>query len=214
MNRADLVQKILDRIRGKTYLEIGVLKGESFLAIRARHKIGVDPNVRIPRTKKLRYWRNLFSRTRYFEMTSDAFFAEHADVLSEHGVDVALIDGLHTYEQSLRDVENCLNVLNPRGAILTHDCSPGTEDEAAAGMCGDVWKTIVHLRATRDDLRVCVLNCDYGLGIITLGAPEGKRLGIPVEEIAKLGYPDLVRNRPDYVNLRPPSSLNEILAEL
>lgn len=30
---------------------------------------------------------------------------------------------------------------------------------------GDVWKSIVHLRSIRPDLRVAVLDCDSGVGI-------------------------------------------------
>ena len=212
MNRADVVQEILNRIRGKTYLEIGVSTGESFLPIRARNKVAVDPQFRIPRAKKLRFARNLFSRTRYFEVASDVFFAEHAGFLSGRGVDVALIDGLHTYVQSLRDAENCLRYLNGRGVIVMHDCSPATEAEAK--LCGDVWKTIVHLRAARHDLRVFVLNCDYGLGIVARCQPEGKRLDVPVSRISQLSYHDLARNRARYLNLKGPSYLEAFLARL
>ena len=81
-------------------------------------------------------------------------------------------------------------------------------------MCGDVWKTIVHLRATRDDLRVFVLNCDYGLGIIRPGTPGSALVGVAVEEIADMTYRDLVRHREDYVNLKPVAYLDDFLARL
>ena len=37
---------------------------------------------------------------------------------------------------------------------------------------GDVWKAIVYLRSTRPDLRVAVLKCDLGVGIVRKGSPE------------------------------------------
>ncbi len=63
-------------------------------------------------------------------MTSDEFFANPPEILIEKGIDLAFIDGLHTYEQSLRDVENCLKYLNPDGIIVMHDCLPSSEAEA------------------------------------------------------------------------------------
>ena len=94
--------------------------------------------------------------------------------------DVVFIDGDHSFDQSLRDVENALVEPRPGGVILVHDCNPPTAaaaspDPAGAGdgpWCGDVWKTIVHLRATRSDLRVRILDTDCGIGVIERGESE------------------------------------------
>ncbi len=102
--------------------------------------------------------------------------------------------GLHTYEQSFKDVENSLRCLNARGVVITHDCNPQSEAMArplrlmgyAPGSNqqdwgvewnGDVWKTICRLRSTHDDLNIFVLDCDKGMGIITRGKPEGLLYG-------------------------------------
>jgi hypothetical protein len=37
-----------------------------------------------------------------------------------------------------------------------------------------VWKAIVYLRSTRHDLRIAVLNCDRGVGIVRKGLPESR----------------------------------------
>ena len=58
-------------------------------------------------------------------MTSDEFFANEAAFLERRGIDVALIDGLHTYGQVVRDVENTLRYLRDDGIIVLHDCNPG-----------------------------------------------------------------------------------------
>ncbi len=56
MSRGTVLQKIINKKKGVTYLEIGVLAGDTFLRIKASHKLGVDPNFEISPTKKLRYY--------------------------------------------------------------------------------------------------------------------------------------------------------------
>ena len=133
------------------------------------------------------------------------------------------IDGLHTAEQSHRDVLNALERLEPGGVILLHDCNPQsaaaaapTLDEAVAmpGFAGDwngdVFRTIVRLR-TRDDVRVHVLDCDHGVGVVVRGRCA-EPLGLSDAEIEALTYDDLARDRAALLGLRPASDLDELLA--
>jgi hypothetical protein len=64
MNRVTTIQKIINKKKGGAYLEIGVLAGDTFLRIKASHKLGVDTNFEISPTKKLIYylknWSNFF----------------------------------------------------------------------------------------------------------------------------------------------------------
>jgi glycosyltransferase involved in cell wall biosynthesis len=232
-SKETIVQSVLDRIGGGTYLEIGVRRGRSFAPISARRKIGVDP--RLPLTPLRRLGHLLARRLPgsrsplWFGLTSDAFFRRHARLLAGSPIDVALVDGLHTYEQALRDVDHCLEHLSPGGVVVMHDCNPTTpamahpapsvEAVRALGLpgwdgrwCGDVWKAVVHLRSLREDLRVFVLDCDYGVGVVTRGVPES-RLGYSPAEVAALGYADLEANRTELLNLRPPDHLQAFLAE-
>jgi hypothetical protein len=39
MNRLDVIQQIIDRIKAKTYLEIGVKKGKVFLNVKAKKRL-------------------------------------------------------------------------------------------------------------------------------------------------------------------------------
>jgi hypothetical protein len=75
---------------------------------------------------------------------------------------------------------------------------------------GDVWKAIVHLRSTRDDLRIAVLNCDFGVGVIRKGLPESK-LSYSEAEIEALSYADLAADRKRLLNLKPPAYVDEFL---
>src|SRR5262245_42552069 len=114
MNRMDITQALLDSQGGQTYLEIGVSQGESFLPVRASRKWGVDPRPRLGRrhSSKSLFLRPLgLNRERIFVMTSDTFFATQSRQLTRYGIDVCLVDGLHTYDQALRDILHVLSYL-------------------------------------------------------------------------------------------------------
>ncbi|BBY59820.1 class I SAM-dependent methyltransferase [Mycolicibacterium sarraceniae] len=230
VNRIRSVQRALEGRLRPVYLEIGVSRGQAFQKIGADVKIAVDPAFRIAqRTREIADARARV--TRYFEMTSDDFFSNHAELLEHNPVDVALIDGLHTYEQVVRDVENTLRYLKDDGVIFLHDCNPPFElagrraeswDEfmksqsgpVAIGIWnGDVWKAIVELRSTHDDLVVGVLKCDQGVGFVRKGRPEST-LPYTVQEVAALTYADLKADRKRLLNLKPPRYLNQLLGEV
>jgi len=198
------------------YLEIGVFNGHVLFKVKSKFKIAVDPEFRFDFLRKtgktILNPYNLFNT--YFSKTSDDFFKEDApDLFVKKKVHVALIDGMHEYAFSLRDVENTLNHLSDDGIIILHDCNPQTkvaggsfEEWAARGSNGawngDVWKTILHLRSSRDDINVFVLDCDHGLGIVTKGKPENK-LNYNLEDINQFKYEDLEANRELWINLKP-----------
>ena len=231
LNRIEIVQQWLDAIGGRTYLEIGVDTGASFIPIRAARKWGVDPAYHLTCRRRAKY--RLFSligfgAERLFRMTSDEFFRRHASLLAARKVDVCLIDGLHTYEQSLKDVEQVLPFLTPAGAIVMHDCNPATalmalpaaniEELIARGIpdwdgawSGDVWKTIVHLRACRSDLRVFVIDCDTGVGIVTRGVPDS-RLRYTARDIQSMDYAFFAARRHELLDLRSETSFRGFLA--
>ena len=262
MKRHEVVQAVIDRIQGKTYLEIGIDTGESFLKIGAPKKYGVDPvptddliktlltNVAITHLKyapagseqSLLVELNAISEDtptivmknqicEFYYVTSDEFFARHAPLIFEQeSIDVAFVDGLHTYHQAYQDVCNAIDFLATGGVILMHDCNPPSESsaypaaswEAAARMnlpgwngnwCGDVWKSIVRLRAAHKDLRVFVLDCDFGIGVVSRGEAENM-LDMTMPEIEYLSFKDLHRERKNLLNLKPQSFLFEFLQTL
>jgi len=232
VDRLDVIQQIIDRIKAKTYLEIGVKKGKVFLNVKARNKIAVDPKIKINLKRKIKFLTRNFSNffNQYYEMTSDRFFEKNSYLLTKlNGISVAFIDGLHTYEQSLKDVRNCLKFLKEDGIIVMHDCNPLSEAQShpvnprenAVNSCssngtfdwsGDVWKTIAFLRSNRNDLNVFVLDCSHGLGIITKGKSE-RTLEFSKTDIDQLSYKDLERNRVKILNLKNADYLYEFLAQ-
>ncbi|MFL5871452.1 MAG: class I SAM-dependent methyltransferase [Solirubrobacterales bacterium] len=201
--RVALVQRELDRLDRPRYLEIGVNVGVLFLHVRAYRKVGVDPVRRIPGWK---WWAhpNTALRGRFVTATSDEFFAGLDQAAR---FDVVFIDGLHTHEQSARDVANALAHLDERGVVLVHDCNPasaeaaGTDPDASEGRgwCGEVWKTIVELRATREDLAVEVLDSDHGIGVVRRGRSTTIALPRPPGDLT---YADLSADRERLLGLR------------
>jgi hypothetical protein len=244
MNRISILQEIIRRTKAKTYVEIGVSKGDLFCSIRAPRKIGIDPVNNLPKalTSRGYTWptriQGEYSRwlarlkreeSRFFELPSDDFFVRVPHIFSEHKIDVAFVDGLHTYEQAYRDVENCLKYLAPGGVILMHDCNPATEaagvrahsvEEAASKnvpgwegfWCGDVWKAVVQLR-TRPDLDVFVLDCDFGVGVITR-SDNPSPLAIDPAKIADMTYQEFAADRTRLLNLKDPGTFGEFAARL
>jgi hypothetical protein len=224
VNRIDVVRAAL-AAAGGSYLELGVRDGACFHAVQAPTMVAVDPRFAfsVP-------WRSRLARLRrgrtgrlYFPLTSDAFFARHARRLAPFGV--VFVDGLHTYDQAHRDVVNALAVLLPRGVVVVHDCNPVTAAAAAPTLeqaarqpgyggewNGDVYKAIAHLR-TREDLRVHVLDCDHGVGLVTRGAPA-ERLDLTPAQIEQLTYEDLDADRARLLGLRPPADLDALLDDV
>ena len=258
LKRYEVVQAVIDHIQAKTYLEIGIDSGESFVNISAERKYGVDPvatndlinrllknagisffkyasigangtiQIALNATNTLPDGMPANKNSELYYESSDLFFAQHAPPLfKDNPVDMAFVDGLHTYHQTFIDVINVLDFLSENGVILIHDCNPPTEASAYPSICiedaaranppgwggywcGDVWKSIVRLRATRSDLRVFVLDCDFGIGVVYKGQPEGT-LDISIPDIENLTYADLQKDREGILNLKPQDYLYEFL---
>lgn len=229
MLRTDVIQDILIKKKADTYLEIGVAKGDNFFPLNAKQKIAVDPRFRFKLRKKLKWlFKNRDNlKAKYHQVGSDDYFENEKLTCP---LDVAFIDGLHSYQQSLKDVNNTLKHLKDDGVIIMHDCFPPNEASAhpatsvsdAASMnlpgwtgqwCGDVWKTVCYLRSNRDDLKIFVLDCDCGLGVITKSENEST-LDLTVEDIDKLTYNELVQNKEKYLDLKHESYFFEFLKTL
>ena len=226
MNRISLIQSLIKERGYNVYLEIGTYKGVSFLPVKSKIKVAVDPKIKISYFTRIKrhFNKRRGEKIYYFEMTSDKFFQRKKRFLEQNGPDIVLVDGLHTFEASLNDVLNSLKYLNDDGVIIMHDCYPphkaaatpaesGTEArrigvEGWTGTwCGDVWKTIVYLRERYPDiLDVHVLNTDFGLGMI-IPKKNCKTLELQVNEalynrINKLDYDNLVSDPTGVIGLR------------
>ena len=147
-SRSVIIQNIINDKKYKNYLEIGCDRDENFSKIKIENKTGVDP---------------LQGGT--LRMTSDNFF-----IKNNKNFDLIFLDGLHTYEQTIKDIDNSLKILNKDGVIIIHDCLPKKiwnqiVPRIYGHWNGDVWKAIVHSRTySSADTYTCI--ADHGLGII------------------------------------------------
>ncbi len=226
MNRIQVIQGIINRKNFTFYMEIGIFRCKTFIQVRCKKKIGVDPSYSLSLYKRIRwYLSNLtnFSNM-FFKETSDVFFNKRKQLLEQRPIDIAFVDGKHTHEQSLKDVLNVLKYLRDDGVIIMHDSNPSSKAHATkaksweeaeslevegwtGSWCGDVWKTAVYLRVNRKDLNVFVLNTDSGLSIITRKSAynyldEDEQISLSGIEIEKLNYSDLESNRKSFLNLK------------
>ena len=204
--RWDIINTLIKSRKYSSYLEIGVRDcvdtQSSFSKIQCEEKYGVDPKFR---NKEEGEGINLF------EMTSDEFFEQN-----DKTFDIIFIDGLHLEEQSTKDIDNSLKILNNGGCIIMHDCSPpfkefqreeyksmvvkGCEnlpgDKKFQRWNGTVWKSFVKKR--RDpNLRMFVIDVDYGVGYIARGS-QISELNISDEDIT---FENLDKNRKEWLEL-------------
>ncbi len=190
------------------YVEIGIASGGTLaLARPPTCAIGIDPDpaVNVP----------FQTETHIYAETSDAFFA-HArlpSILKGRRVGLAFIDGLHVFEQSLRDFINVEAVCDARSVVLMHDTAPLDEitqrpQRQRRFYTGDVWKTVLCLKAVRPDLRIVTISTPWtGLTMITGLDPESRVLPNRFEEavarFADTPYSEIERDRDGALNMVP-----------
>jgi hypothetical protein len=180
--RYDIINKIIIKRNYTSYLEIGCFKDETFNQINIKKKIGVDPvsggNLR---------------------MTSDKFFIENKEKF-----DLIFIDGLHVYEQVIKDIFNSIKVLKENGIILVHDCLPRklwyqTPTRMSDTWNGDVWKAIVECRTLENiDTYTCL--ADEGIGVIKV-QKNNNLLNLNLSNFKNLKYKEYYTNRESIMNI-------------
>jgi hypothetical protein len=159
IQRYHIINHLIDKYKLVNYLEIGVFKGENIREIKAAHKDGVDPGVEGYVVPEVNY-----------PMTSDAFF----DLIKEHEeikYDIIFIDGLHHADQVTKDIKNSLKHLVSNGFIVMHDCNPVSYEaqlipRETVAWNGDTWKAFVDFKAHYPNVKCCVVDTDFGVGVI------------------------------------------------
>lgn len=102
------------------YLEIGLDRGRTFEAVAAEERWGVDPRPRLDVT-------SIPENVTVVLATSDRFFGSLAPDVR---FDLMYLDGLHTYQQTYRDLIHSLRHLRHGGAIVIDDVVPSDEISA------------------------------------------------------------------------------------
>lgn len=182
------INKLLNGIpSAKNYLEIGLSAGKTFQNVKFAFRVGVDPHPLFALDK-------LPKQSNVYSITSDDYFA----ICEEPTFDLVFIDGLHTFDQTYRDLIHSLE-LCPTGLILIDDVVPSDEFSAmrdqmesqaarkkagirGSSWHGDVFKVILCLSDHHPELSVRT--------IVGSGNPQTlvwrKKLGAKIESAKKL----------------------------
>jgi hypothetical protein len=167
----------------ETVIEIGIAEGRSLARVRPPTiAIGVDPNPTVTYP--------LSAETHIFPETSDAFFGSRGPeaLLSGRRLGVCFIDGLHLYEQALRDFIHLERYCGPSSVILIHDTFPLDEPTQSRERdtqfhTGDVWKTVLCLKHYRPELDIFTIATPWtGLTVVTGLDPASRLLEKKYEE--------------------------------
>lgn len=181
MNRIEIINSLIKKNGYKSYLEIGVRTGECFAAINCGIKVGVDPDAS---SKATHY------------MTSDQFFTGTPDKF-----DIIFIDGLHHADQVEKDIDNALKCLAEGGTIVMHDCLPTSKRmqeiplEEQNEWTGNVWLAYLFFRCTKSNLEMCVVDTDWGCGIIR----RGSQTTVVIDH--KPTYEEFEQNKQEWMNV-------------
>lgn len=187
---------IHDFLKPANYVEIGINRGVSLHQARrdTPRIIGIDPT---PRMLPVIAKEPPAANAEIYELTSDEFF-ERYDLTELLGgpVVLAFIDGLHLFEQVLRDFANLERHCNDRTLILLHDCIPfdaatASRERTTDFYSGDVWKAPLALRRHRPELKmVTVRTAPTGLGLVTALDSDNRQFEQELPEIER-SYRDL-----------------------
>lgn len=162
-----IINHLIYKYKLNNYLEIGVEDGTTFNKINIKNKIGIDP---IPSKECL--YKNIYL------MTSDEYFEFNN---KQNKFDIIFIDGSKIESQVNKDIQNSLSILSDKGFIILKNCNPLRKinqrnsfflDGKYLPWNGTVWRSYANLRMNNPKLKMNVINCDWGIGIIQNGKQE------------------------------------------
>jgi hypothetical protein len=152
----------------------------------AVRKVAVDPAFRFDHVAM----QAAHPEATYHPVPSDEYFAHHA---AGDEFDLIYLDGLHVYDQTLRDLLNGLEHLQPRGVVVIDDTVPPTSMAAirerrdfdaervrtgsdAKEWMGDVFKVVHFIQAFCPYLRYATIANNHGQTVVWRGRRDERPL--------------------------------------
>ena len=198
------IMKLAQALAATRYVEIGVNNGATFHDIEITSRTAVDP-------KFLFNPADFTTRsTRFLESTSDAFFE---GVPCGEAFDIYFLDGLHTFEQTLRDLCNAIVHSTPQTVWLVDDTKPHDVFSALPDMQrayrfremtgnkgrawhGDVFKLVYYIHDFMPTLNYRTLIGGGNPQTLVWRSNRGWRMPRfnNLETISRMGYFDLYEN--------------------
>lgn len=182
----EVLRWLHEELRPASYLEIGVFRGRSLsLAIPPTIALGIDPHPRVDHC-----WQ---TQTQVLPIASSEFFSRRllAECFPAGCFSLALVDGLHRFEQAIDDIFNLEVYAQPDSVIAVHDTIPLDEKTSARIRrtefhTGDVWKVVPFLKQFRPDLEmVAVRTFPSGLTLIRPTIPSRTKQQPDAEAVAR-----------------------------
>jgi glycosyl transferase family 2 len=177
------LDRLYRALKPETAIEVGVFEGASLALFQPPTlAIGIDPNPMVHSPLK--------TETHIFAETSDEFFAQRRAerLLSGRPLSVAFIDGLHCFEQALKDFIGIEALCGPGSILFIHDTVPLDEPTQSRTQdtvfyTGDVWKVVLCLKHYRPDLDIFTIAAPpTGLTVVTCVDPTSRVLTDRYEE--------------------------------
>lgn len=176
--RSTVINSLLERFAEPRYLEIGVNKGETFFSVPlTTRKVAVDPEFLFDFAAHAADEPN----SEYHQVTSDIYFADIVEPTRQF--DVIYLDGLHTFDQTLRDFIHAVDHLSPSGVIVVDDVQPNSYHASLKSMeeaygikawlgsddwswMGDVYRLVFFIQSYYSRFSLRVIEDNHGQAVI------------------------------------------------
>lgn len=225
MERERVLESLVGLYDQPSYLEIGVQHGHTFNRVAAAHKVAVDPNFLFD-TAEAGAW-PINAGAVYHEVPSDQYFSRLQK--PDDRFDVIFIDGLHSFDQTLRDLLNAVECLREGGVIVLDDVMPisyaaslptlekNIAFRAARGMkqvdwMGDVYRLVFFIRDYMRGFSYATLTENHGQMVLWRTPRPCPPAPLDVAEITRLDFADAVLNQDSY-NLQSYTAVEPVIRD-
>jgi hypothetical protein len=217
--RSGRINAIARLANAKKYLEIGVNKGETFFEVDIDYKVAVDPNFLFDFNSKET------EKARFHPITSDEFFRQNRETF-----DIIYLDGLHTFDQTLRDFMSSLAFAHDRTIWLLDDTMPNdnfsalSDQERCYRLCrqlgngdwawmGDVFKTVYFIRNAMKFYNYRTFT-GHGQTVVWKDIEKfGDGITVPADKVGAMTYEDYVDTYQSMMNIESDDKIYSNIGE-